>query len=323
MEQNQVIVTPQVEIVRSDQALSTITRSEIDSQIATAKKFPRHLDSFKNKALSMATLDQETAASCFYKLPRGGTLIEGPGIRLAEIAASSWGNLRVSSRVIAVEEKVVVAQAVAHDLETNTAMCSEVRVRITNKEGKRYNDDMIQTACNSACSKAMRNAIFDVVPFAYVKPIYEACRKVAVGDVKTLGERRKAMVDQFAKMGVQLPQILAHPDISKNSLEDVGVKEIETLIGFFTAIKDGQANIDTVFPSIKNTKEISSGETNIQKAKKLEVELETLVGDPAKDFMKQFGPADKWTEEQARQIYSKLEKEIAAVNASREGRLAL
>ena len=48
----------------------------------------------------MATIDAEVAGSCFYKLSRGGKTIEGPSVRLAEIVASAWGNLKFGARII-------------------------------------------------------------------------------------------------------------------------------------------------------------------------------------------------------------------------------
>ena len=52
-------------------ALEAITRGEIDCQISTAKKYPRSLTLFKERALAMATMDQETAESCIYVRPVG------------------------------------------------------------------------------------------------------------------------------------------------------------------------------------------------------------------------------------------------------------
>jgi hypothetical protein len=51
-------------------ALEQIARGEIDIQITTARRFPRSIEQFQKKALSMATIDEETAASCFYVLPK-------------------------------------------------------------------------------------------------------------------------------------------------------------------------------------------------------------------------------------------------------------
>src|SRR5687767_2260566 len=103
--------------VISTTALEQITRGEIDMQVATAKRYPRSISNFKQKAMEMATLDEETAESCFYNLPRDGKEIQGPSARLAEIVASAWRNTRSGARVIANDGKSITAQGFCHDLE--------------------------------------------------------------------------------------------------------------------------------------------------------------------------------------------------------------
>ena len=71
-------------------ALSLITKAEIDMQISTAKAFPRSLKNFMDKATSMVTLSEEIAESCIYSLPRGGKNREGVSVRLAEIVSATF-----------------------------------------------------------------------------------------------------------------------------------------------------------------------------------------------------------------------------------------
>lgn len=232
-------------------AIAELNRSEIDMQVATAKKYPRSLEKFRQDALSMATIDKDTASSCFYKLKRSAkesgesTFIEGPSVRLAEIIASSWGNLRFGARIISEDNRFVVAQGVAYDLERNVSNSIEVSRRITNKNGQRYSDDMIAVTKNAACSIALRNAIFKTVPFTYAKQIFEQAKKTAIGDVRTIEERRAQMVEAFKKMRVTVDQLLAFCE--KPSLADIGLAEIENLIGVFQGIKDGETTIEEQF----------------------------------------------------------------------------
>lgn len=231
-------------------AIAELNRSEIDMQVATAKKYPRSLEKFRQDALSMATIDKETASSCFYKLKRTSregesSFIEGPSVRLAEIIASSWGNLRFGARIINEDNRFVTAQGIAYDLERNVSNSIEVSRRITNKNGQRFSDDMIAVTKNAACSIALRNAIFKTVPFTYAKQVYEQAKKTAIGDVKTIAERRASMVDAFKKMRVTVDQLLAFCE--KPSLEDIGLSEIEDLIGVYQAIKDGDTTIEEQF----------------------------------------------------------------------------
>lgn len=235
-------------------AIAELNRSEIDMQVATAKKYPRSLEKFRQDALSMATIDKETAASCFYKLKRtskdgDSSFIEGPSVRLAEIVASAWGNLRFGARIISEDNRFVTAQGIAYDLERNVSNSIEVSRRITNKSGQRFSDDMIAVTKNAACSIALRNAIFKTVPFTYAKQIFEQAKKTAIGDVKTIAERRAQMVGAFQKMRVTQEQLLDFCE--KPSIEDLGLAEIENLIGVYQAIKDGDATIEEQFKTKK------------------------------------------------------------------------
>lgn len=227
--------------------LAILARAEVDIQISTAHAFPRSITQFKRSALSMATLDRETAQSCFYALPRGGKTVEGPSVRLAEIVGSAWGNLRYGARMVQIGERAVTAQGVCHDLERNVSATVEVQRRITKKNGQRYDDDMIGVACNAACSIALRNAVFKVVPGAYWHEVYVAARKAAIGDAKTLVNQRADMVAYFAKMSVSAERVLAA--ISKTSLDDVGLDELVTLKGLATAIREGETTVDEAFPA--------------------------------------------------------------------------
>jgi hypothetical protein len=63
MSENQNELAP-LEVVGND-ALTAISRAEIDMQISTAKKYPRNIQRVKTAMLSIATMDQETAEACF------------------------------------------------------------------------------------------------------------------------------------------------------------------------------------------------------------------------------------------------------------------
>lgn len=246
-------------------ALESMERAQIDVQISTAKKYPRSLANVKSKMLSFATLDTETAAGCFFTLPgrKGGDgkPIQGPSIRMAEIAISTYGNLRAGARVIADDGKMITAQGVCHDLENNVCIQVEVKRRVTTKDGRRYSDDMVVMTGNAACSVALRNSVFRVVPLALVKPIYEAAKKVAIGDAKTLVTRRADAIAHFTKMGVDKARIMSALNVA--GIEEIGLEHLEVLIGYANAIKDGESSIDEIFPApvVENRKPIFEKKT--------------------------------------------------------------
>ena len=255
-------------------AMLNVEQAEINQQIATAKKWPRSLTKFREKALAMATMDQDVAASCFYVLPRGGKNIEGPGVRLAEIMAAAYGNMRFGARMTGDDGKYVVAQGAAFDLENNVAMTLEVRRRITDRYGKRYNDDLIALTANAACSIALRNAIFRVIPKAFVEPIYKAAKEAAIGTVATLSTRREKMLAHFAKMGVDKERIFAAMEVK--GIDDIDLSLLEKLIGISTAIKDGEVNVDFAFPALGTVSEEPAASKTEAVAKKMKKTKEDL-----------------------------------------------
>jgi hypothetical protein len=168
-------------------------------------------------------------------------------VRLAEICISAYGNLHVGARVVGAEDKEVVSQGVCWDLEKNVRVTIEKRRKITDKHGKRFNEDMINVTGNAAASIAYRDAAFRVIPRTYVNMIYEAARKVAVGDASTLSARRAEVFEKIVKMGAMPDRILAR--VGKAAVEDIGLAELEILIGLGTAIHSGAEKVDDVFPA--------------------------------------------------------------------------
>lgn len=243
----------QIEVL-APSALESLERAQIDMQISTAHRFPRTLSKTKERMMELATLDEETAASCFYRLSRQGKAIEGPSIRLAEIAASAFGNIRFGARVIADDGRQITAQGFCHDLESNVLSTIEVKRRVTNRDGQRYSDDMVVVTGNAACAIAARNAIFKVVPFAMVKPIFMAAKKTAVGDATTLVERRTKMLQSFAAYGVNEKRVCQA--VNKRGAEDIGLEEFATLLGLYNAIKDGEQSVDEAFPEERKKIEV-------------------------------------------------------------------
>jgi hypothetical protein len=238
-------------------AIEQIERATIDLQIATAHKYPKHTSEaqikvFKKKLLEMATMDEKTAADCFYVLPRANKTIDGPSIRLAEMAISTYGNIRDSVRTVAVEPRGldphVVVQAVCHDLENNVALSIEKRRRITKKKKKPFPDeDDINLAVNNAASIGLRDAAFRVIPRAYINQIVNACKRVAIGDARSIIAKRDTCIERLNKMGVTNDRIL---DVLEcEAIEDIGLDHLEVLIGLGTAMKDGACTLDEAFPA--------------------------------------------------------------------------
>lgn len=231
--------------VSNAESLAALTRSEIDVQIATAKQYPRNLARVLGNIETLATMDEEVAGSCFYTLRRQGKVIEGASVRMAEIIASSWGNLRVQARIVGNDGKMITAQGVCHDLESNYAVSAEVKRRITDKNGHTFSEDMQVVTGNAACAIAMRNALFKVVPAALVKKVIDKAKKVSLGESMTLETSRAKMLQYFKTIGVEEKQILDYLSIEK--VDEINIDMVIELRGLANAIKEGTTTAKEAF----------------------------------------------------------------------------
>ncbi len=239
--------------VKHDEEQSLVPGGTIDALMKAARLNPRSPEKAVKQAISLATMDMETAWECYYRLERktkGGkrVAIEGPSIRCAEIAASSWGNIMVGSRPAGHDDKVTRAVGFCHDLEKNVFVAVETERRITTSGGQTYGDDMITVTTNAAAAIARRNAIASVVPRVYINRVWHEAKRVAAGDASTLRDRQNKAVELFAKIGVSEEQILEK--VGKQTVQDLTVEDLEKLGGVYGAIRDGATKVDDEFPPV-------------------------------------------------------------------------
>jgi len=244
-------VKVEAQIMPAGAGISALVKGEIDIQISTAKAYPRNIKTFKDKTLSLAKVNKEVARSCMYKLPRAGKMIDGESVRLAEIAATSWGNCRVAGRVIGIEEKHVHAQGAFIDLESNYAVTVDVFRNITDKNGKRYPEHMILTTAMAAVSIARRNAIIAGIPRSYINEMYKNIKAyVTDGQGRSLEDERTAAFKYLESKGISEKRILDL--LGRGSIEDVTFNDIEDLFSLKNAVRDGMTTWQEAFPDLSN-----------------------------------------------------------------------
>ena len=257
-------------IITQAESLTAIDKAQIDVQIATAHQYPRNVQDAINRIDSLATIDQETAEECFYALRRNGsngaTVIEGPSVRLAEIVASSWGNLRVMTQIVANDGKTITARGVCHDLETNLAIACEVKRRITDKYGRMFSDDMQIVTGNAAGSIALRNAVFKVVPKAMIKKVLGHIKEVAVGKALDVETSRRNALANYAKAGVTAEMICAYFDIK--SVDEIDREKLFLLKATWQAIKEGSTTVQEAFlDPVNERKKVTDAKAKAEDAK--------------------------------------------------------
>jgi hypothetical protein len=241
---------PKIEIQKFDNAttLAAISRVELDVVVSTAKQFPRSIAKFRDLSSEMTLSSVEFAAQSFYALPRAGKWITGPSIRFAETLQHAWGNCRAAARVTEEQEKYVVAQGVFIDCEANTMVSMEVKRRIVDKEGNRYNTDMVQTAGNAACSIALRNAILRGIPKALWSTVYDKIEGIITNPKEVDAVRAKAL-DYFDRKGYGAAKVCALLQV--DGVEKIGPREIFLLRGLHNSIEDGDVTIEQAFKNAK------------------------------------------------------------------------
>lgn len=261
-------------------------RAAIDVQVSTARAYPRNVRKCVENAIAIVTMDQETASTCNYAVPRGGKSITGPSVHLAKILANQWGNIRCEARVVEVDNKRVTSEGICWDLENNVAIKATVKRSILTKSG-RMSEDMITVTGNAANSIALRNAILSVIPKAVVDKVYKAAIETITGDVSTenkLVAKRskvmKALVDAYTVTEEEILQA-----VGKSSTSHLGADELAVLIGIGQAIKDGDTTVDEAFRNKVSTAKQSPKKTALEiERERIQAHVDTLDTDGLEMF---------------------------------------
>ena len=233
--------------------LDAIEKANVDTQVSTAKQYPRDITRALNNSIVMATIDQQTAQTMGYALPRGGKPITGPSVHLAKLIVSNWGNIRAEAKVVQITESQVVSRGTCWDLENNVATAFEVRRSIKGKNGQRFTDDMITVVGNAANAIAYRNAVFSVIPKAITDKVYQAAQHCITGDLsddaKLLQRRtqcRKFFNDEYGITEAEVVKLCG-----KQTVNQIRGEEIALLVGIYQSLKDGDTTVDEIMKPIR------------------------------------------------------------------------
>lgn len=249
--------------VSGSDMLEAINRSEVDIQVATAHRFPRDIEKCRANILALAAMDDTIAYNCFYHLERkdkdgNKSVIEGPSIRLAEIIAASWKNLRIAARIIGNDGKTITAQGVCHDLETNVAYSVATKRSILTSKGYTYSQDMQVVVGNAAAAIALRNAICKVVPAVLINSCIKSIQQKALEHIKKNGVSSEWLnclgyMQKYYKLTEK--EILDY--IGRKSSADVTAEDIQKLGGVCNAINEKTTTVEEVFKKPKEQKSIA------------------------------------------------------------------
>ena len=234
--------------VLAEQTLAVdLERVQLDQAIATAHRFPRHIDVVYKKIVTLACYNKDSAENCIYALPRGGKPIIGPSIGFASIVAQCWGNCKVAAQITYIDrkEKVVVAAGRFFDLESNTETVVPVNRRITDRQGRLYNDDMIQVTGAAAASIAARNAVLRGVSRGIWHPIFLEALQIVRGTIETFAETKAKALAAMAQFGVAPDKVFMFLGL-KGEIE-MTLEHIPTLRGMYATLRDGSMTVEEMF----------------------------------------------------------------------------
>jgi hypothetical protein len=219
---------------------------EILTLVDVARKYPRNIKSVIENCLS--TLDDKTAMKWFYVIRNGNDRVKMPTIYLARLISQFYGNIRIESRMREIIRHSVVSDAVAIDLETMTIFKSEgSQSFIIDPLKKLTYDDMIIATTALASAKAMRKAIFNIIPAAITDKLLSEAQEAITGDISNLEKlisKRNEIVDVFSAYGVSDTQIQVY---FKKELSKFDQFDIIELVSLLNQIIDGDLTIKEIF----------------------------------------------------------------------------
>lgn len=220
---------------------------EVQAAMVVAKRFPRDQFQAYNRILE-ACKRPSLASSAEYAYPRGGTMITGPSIRLAEVLANNWGNIQSGIVELSRGNGFSEVLAYAWDLETNTRKVMQFQVRHEREtkkgtktlEGSR---DIYELVANQG-ARRLRACILSVIPGDIVDAARKRCDETLKKGGEPLEDRIRKMVVAFSELGVtteMLEKRLQH------KMESTIVQELVGLGKIYQSLKDGMAKREDFF----------------------------------------------------------------------------
>jgi hypothetical protein len=235
------------------QALASRQFAEVMGMLMYAQQKPRDI----NRAIANITTSCQRprlALGAIYKYSRGGSKIEGPSIRLAEVLAQNWGNMDFG--IVELERKrgESTAMSYAWDLETNVRETKVFTVRHrrdTKSGGYELKDerDIYELIANMG-ARRLRACILGVIPIDIQEEAVEQCRNTMIAAIK--GDNTEPFEDKVRKMlkafhdSFQVSQEMIEARIQHN-VEAMDAHELYDLRTIFTSLKEGASKREDWF----------------------------------------------------------------------------
>lgn len=254
--------------------------AEVQAAYVIAKKFPRNEHESYVKIME-ACKRPFLAEQAMYAYPKGGSLVTGPSIRLAEVMARSWGNIDFGIRELSQSVGISTVEAYAIDLETNTISRVTFQVphiRDTKKGRIKLTDarDIYEMVANQG-SRRLRRCILELMAVDVIEAAVDQVKKTLLNADIPIADQVRKMILAFDELGVKVEHLekrLGH------KLDAIIPQEIVILKGIYKSIKDGFSPREDFF------------EIGLVKGANSEAELDDLLSKAKKNI----SPKDKMPE---------------------------
>jgi hypothetical protein len=215
---------------------------EVQAALIMAKKFPRDINASFTKIMQSCQRIS-LAEQGLYKYPRGGEVVTGSSIRLAEVMAQNYGNLDFGVREL--ERKA----GSSVDMENNVRSTKvfEVPHEIYTKKGtKKLMDprDIYERVANDG-ARRMRACILAIIPADINEAAQNMCKKtVAKGGGEPIEDRVRKMIMAFKEFGITQEKIEKRLGHSFNSVTG---EQLADLQGIYITLRDKHAKRSDFF----------------------------------------------------------------------------
>lgn len=225
---------------------------EVHLRFVMANQFPRNLNLVRQN-IAEECKDKELAEAAEYVFPRGGATVKGASIKLMEAIAKYYGNIESGVRVLERRVGSSTIEVYALDLQTNTRQSivfdvSHVRGKKSGQEKLTDERDIYEMEANFA-SRRKRKCLEALIPKSLVDEAIKLCHETTKNDnSKTHAKRLEQLLKTFEKFGVDKGSI---EKFLEKTTEEFTPDDFQTMLGVYTAIKDGQQTVGEVFPNLQ------------------------------------------------------------------------
>lgn len=215
--------------------------AEVQGAMVIAQRFPRDPIKAMDRILQACTRPS-LAEGALYSYSRGGQEITGPSIRMAEVAAQSWGNIQFGVRELEQRNGASTVEAFAWDMETNTRQTKVFQVehkRHTRKGAYKLEDprDIYEMVANQG-ARRLRACILGVIPGDVIEAAVKQCEETLHASADTSADGLKKLVAAFEKFGVTREQIEKRIQCRLDAIRPAQVVQLKKV---YASLRDGMS----------------------------------------------------------------------------------